>query len=73
MEIGLRIFGRDEIFCPENVAEEQTDIGTLAGWFRFSGGLLMRVNWEEFKQIYDDENSEYFEEVDDDDDWPVVL
>ena len=45
----------------------------LAGWFRFSGGLLMRVNWEEFKQIYDDENSEHFEEVDDDEDWPVVL
>ena len=45
----------------------------LEGWFRSSGGLLMRVNWEEFKQIYDDENSEYFEEVDDDDDWPVVL
>ena len=45
----------------------------LAGWFRSPGGLLMRVNWEEFKQIYDDENSEYFEEVDDDDDWPVVL
>ena len=33
----------------------------------------MRVNWEEFKQIYDDENSEYFEEADDNDDWPVVL
>ena len=45
----------------------------LAGWFRFSGGLLMRVNWEEFKQIYDDENSEHFEVVDDDEDWPVVL
>ena len=46
----------------------------LEGWCRLSGGLLMRGNWEEFKQIYDDENSEYFEEVDDDDgDWPVVL
>ena len=45
----------------------------LAGWFRSPGGLLMRVNWEEFKQIYDDENSEYFEEADDNDDWPVVL